>query len=153
MWLNIKENRHFIKEKVQGFIRKLYSWLLDKYFVFFEHQPTKSTCVVFAPHQDDETLGCGGTIIKKRCNGAPVKIVFMTDGNNSHKSVSETDLKDLRRKEALASSLALGVEKENVIFLDYVDGTLSDNYDKALMQVKKILNNSQLQEIFIPYNW
>ena len=151
MGLNMKENRHFIKEKVQGFIRKLYSWLLDKYFVFFEHQPTKSTCVVFAPHQDDETLGCGGTIIKKRCNGVPVKIVFMTDGNNSHKSVSEIDLKDIRRKEALASSLALGVEKENVIFLDYVDGMLSDNRDKALMQIKKILNDSQPQEIFIPY--
>jgi LmbE family N-acetylglucosaminyl deacetylase len=40
--------------------------------------------VVFSPHPDDETLGCGSTIIKKKRLGADVTIVFMTDGSKSH---------------------------------------------------------------------
>jgi hypothetical protein len=31
--------------------------------------------IIFSPHQDDETLGCGGTIIRKKRVGADVKIV------------------------------------------------------------------------------
>ena len=147
----MKENGSFFKEKVKWFLRKLYSWLLDKYFIFFERQLTENSCVIFAPHQDDETLGCGGAIIKKRRNGVPVKIVFMTDGNNSHKNVSKLDLKDIRRKEALESSLVLGVVEDDVIFLDYVDGKLSDYHEDAVMQVSKILNDIQPHEIFIPY--
>ena len=44
----------------------------------------KRSAIFFSPHQDDETLGCGGTIIRKKRMGAEVKIVFMTDGCNSH---------------------------------------------------------------------
>jgi len=42
------------------------------------------TATVFSPHPDDETLGCGGTIIKKKRAGAEVKIFYMTDGRKSH---------------------------------------------------------------------
>ena len=40
--------------------------------------------MVFAPHPDDETLGCGGTVVKLRRAGVDVHIVFMTDGRHSH---------------------------------------------------------------------
>ena len=40
----------------------------------------RAPAIVFAPHPDDETLGCGGTILKKRSLGAPVEVVFLTDG-------------------------------------------------------------------------
>src|SRR5687768_6580034 len=36
------------------------------------------SAMVFAPHPDDETLGCGGTILQKRRAGASMRIVFMT---------------------------------------------------------------------------
>src|SRR5687768_14178340 len=38
------------------------------------------SAVVFSPHYDDETLGVGGTVIRKRDCGAIVYLVFMTDG-------------------------------------------------------------------------
>lgn len=28
-----------------------------------------ASAIIFSPHQDDETLGCGGTIIRKRQGG------------------------------------------------------------------------------------
>src|SRR4030065_330273 len=51
----------------------------------------KSSAVIFAPHQDDETLGCGGTIMLKRKAGTPVACVFMTDGSTSHRSFMKDD--------------------------------------------------------------
>lgn len=36
--------------------------------------------LVLAPHQDDEALGCGGTILKYLEAGAKVIIVYLTDG-------------------------------------------------------------------------
>src|SRR5207248_577693 len=39
------------------------------------------SAIVFAPHQDDEVLGCGGTIVRKLRAGADVTVVFLTDGS------------------------------------------------------------------------
>ena len=36
--------------------------------------------VFVCPHPDDETLGCGGTIVQKRRAGARCTIVYLTDG-------------------------------------------------------------------------
>ena len=36
----------------------------------------RRSAVVFSPHFDDETLGCGGTILQKRRAGAAVSLVF-----------------------------------------------------------------------------
>ena len=41
--------------------------------------------LVVAPHQDDETLGCGGLIARKRYEGLPVHVVFITDGSATFK--------------------------------------------------------------------
>ena len=37
--------------------------------------------MVIAVHPDDETLGCGGTILKHLSNGDSVSVVFVTNGN------------------------------------------------------------------------
>src|SRR5438067_976178 len=44
---------------------------------------TSDSIMVIAPHQDDETFGCGGLIALQREGGATVKVVFLTDGGNS----------------------------------------------------------------------
>ena len=40
----------------------------------------KKTVIVFAPHPDDETWGCGGSIAKKISEGFEVIVVILTDG-------------------------------------------------------------------------
>ncbi len=37
--------------------------------------------LIIAPHPDDESLGCGGTIVKHITAGSKVKIVFLTNGD------------------------------------------------------------------------
>ena len=39
---------------------------------------------VFAPHPDDESLGCGGAIALLRNFELPVNIIVMSDGTLSH---------------------------------------------------------------------
>jgi len=112
---------------------------------------TKSA-IVFAPHPDDETLGCGGTIIKKKKLGANLKIIFMTDGCHSHSNlISATELKSIRAREALGASRILGVHERDVIFLNFEDGKLKNNMESAVAKVTEILFDHQPQVIFSPY--
>lgn len=110
------------------------------------------SAIVFSPHPDDETLGCGGTIIKKKRAGANIKVVYMTDGRHSHsRFIAENELKVIRQSEALAACRQLGLESENIIFLDYEDGKLRNNLDSAFDKVERILKEYEPDDIFIPY--
>ena len=66
----------------------------------------KEKIIVFAPHPDDETLGCGGTIAKRIVEGYEVIIVIMTDGRHSYlemlgidKDPTPNELKEIRKEE------------------------------------------------------
>src|SRR5262245_9367963 len=110
------------------------------------------SAVVFAPHQDDETLGCGGTILRKRRAGAEVKIVFMTDGAGSHSHLlAGPEMRSVRIREALAAARALGIEEDSVIFLDYPDGKLTEHRESAVMKVTELLQRSRPGQVFVPY--
>jgi LmbE family N-acetylglucosaminyl deacetylase len=112
----------------------------------------QKSAIVFAPHEDDETLGCGGTIVKKKQAGADVKIVFMTDGSGSHSQlISPNELKSMRKSEGIAAAGILGVRSQDVDFLEFVDGNLAGSQTKAIALVKSILERDRPEEIFIPY--
>src|SRR5665648_76920 len=58
---------------------------ISNYFVLFnlnsiEAPAVDSRVIVFAPHCDDETLGCAEFIKKTIKNGGQVKVVFITKG-------------------------------------------------------------------------
>ncbi|MBT6751868.1 MAG: PIG-L family deacetylase, partial [Desulfobacula sp.] len=38
------------------------------------------TALIFAPHPDDEVIGCGGAIIKHVENNDDVHVIILTDG-------------------------------------------------------------------------
>lgn len=55
--------------------------LEERRFIPFETtELTGHTVLVLAPHPDDESFGCGGSIILHCIHDDPVKIVFLTDG-------------------------------------------------------------------------
>ena len=110
------------------------------------------SAIVFAPHPDDETLGCGGTIIRKKAAGADVKIVFLTDGSRSHAAlIAKPDLKKIRRAEAIKATQALGIGTEDVIFLEFEDGRLSECEKAAGDRIQPLLSEHSPAEVFIPY--
>jgi len=110
------------------------------------------SAIVFSPHPDDETLGCGGTIIRKKRAGADIKVVYMTDGRHSHsRFIADNKLKVMRESEAIAACHELGLESANITFLDYEDGKLRKNMDSASDRVERILKEYEPDDIFIPY--
>jgi len=110
------------------------------------------SALVFAPHQDDETLGCGGTIILKKSAGARLGIVFMTDGGTSHSRLMAPEtVAEIREQEALSAAGMLGLESSDVHFLRFSSKELRDHKDEATSQVLAILGKQQPEEIFIPH--
>jgi LmbE family N-acetylglucosaminyl deacetylase len=146
--MNQVMNRAFLAKGWRGFCQ---NFLRSRHIT--EAEPSLSaTAIVFAPHQDDETLGCGGTMIRKRLAGARVKIVYLTDGSgaNAHLGViSPEELSQVRRGEAIAAAATLGVT--DVMFLDFQDGQLQRSRREAIAAVTQILQQEQPQEVFMPY--
>ncbi len=87
-----------------------------------------ASVLVVAPHPDDETFGCGGSVAILIRDRAVAHVVFVTDGGASHPghpSVAPVDLAARRRDEAQVATGILGVDRERVTFLDERDGTLA----------------------------
>jgi LmbE family N-acetylglucosaminyl deacetylase len=86
-------------------------WKLDHFREILEPQEVKieklKKVLVLAPHQDDEVIGCGGTLLRLKNNGASVSIAYLTDGSelsNPKESV------EIRRKEAQELCRNIGVQ-------------------------------------------
>lgn len=80
--------------------------------------------VVFAPHPDDESLGCGGLIAQARSRGREVRLIVLTDGSGSHptsNSFTPEMLRDLREAETLRAAAELGLPAADVVFLRLQD--------------------------------
>lgn len=108
--------------------------------------------IVLAPHPDDETLGCGGTILRKRRLGARVSVVFMTDGRASHRHLlSAAVLASIRTAEARAACATLGVDASQVVWLGYPDHELERHASQAVARVRDLLASSAAAEIFVPH--
>lgn len=115
------------------------------------NEELQSSAVVFAPHPDDETLGCGGTIIRKIQMGGRVDLVFMTDGSRSHSRViSPNKLKAIRETEAYAAARVLGVKDEHLTFLRFDNHRLSECEDEAIERVREVLKRCGASQVFVP---
>lgn len=115
--------------------------------------------VVIAPHQDDESLACGGLIARKRHEGLPVHVIFITDGSASHPGHARFPppaLAALRRGEALQALACLGVERSAIHFLDEPDGTLkaitAAHREALVRRLARQLQEIGAAELFLPCN-
>jgi LmbE family N-acetylglucosaminyl deacetylase len=79
-----------------------------------------ATCLVLAPHPDDESLGCGGLIAACCADGRPPLVVILTDGSMSHPTSRQyppANLVGLRESEAARAVDILGLPAGRLIFL------------------------------------
>ena len=92
--------------------------------------------LVFAPHSDDETLGCAGLIQQTVASGGTAKIVILTNGDAFTAAVERQyrrlrpspadylQFAALRQRESRSALQSLGVPAENVQFFGFPDGGL-----------------------------
>ena len=109
--------------------------------------------MVFAPHQDDECLGCGGTIARLRAAEVATDIVFLTDGGHSHgHAMPRSEMAPRRRDEALAAAAVLGVAANRVQFLGYEDRRLADHSAEAIECCAAIMADRKPYRVFVTYS-
>ena len=74
--------------------------------------PGGQRVLVVAPHPDDETIGCGGTLLRHRDAGDRVWVCFVTDGRGIRRQGADADLyAQQRRAEAARAAAILGAER------------------------------------------
>jgi LmbE family N-acetylglucosaminyl deacetylase len=81
------------------------------------------TCLILAPHPDDESLGCGGLIAACVAAGRHPLVVVLTDGAGSHQSreYPPERLRAVRASEVLAAVSHLGLSPDRIVFMDEPD--------------------------------
>jgi len=89
--------------------------------------------LVLAPHPDDEVLGCAGIIQQAQRLHLPVRIIFLTYGDNNEWSFllfrkhpvlvpqAVRNMGTIRRTEAVAAARELGLLPQQLTFLGYPD--------------------------------
>jgi LmbE family N-acetylglucosaminyl deacetylase len=83
----------------------------------------RGTCLILAPHPDDESLGCGGLIARCVSVGRAPLVVILTDGAGSHRSAAYPPerLRAVREQEAVAAVTVLGLSPHRLAFLGEAD--------------------------------
>jgi LmbE family N-acetylglucosaminyl deacetylase len=142
-------------------IQYIHANLLSRWILRWGSQPLKlshKSAIVFSPHQDDETFGCGGMIAQKREQGLSVVVIFLTDGRGSHSSDLniQDEIIQIRKQEALNALGILGVQPSEIYFLDKPDGTLPDlkleEREQTIKQISELLQRYQPGEVYVPHH-
>lgn len=127
---------------------------LDRGLICGPAPDLRKSAVIIAPHQDDEVLGCGGTIARKVEEGVEVHLVFMTDGATSHRRfIPSAELVRIRHDEAIEAARILGVPESRVNFLEFPDGRLHTAREAAVSRITALLATLRPEEVFVPYRF
>ena len=104
--------------------------------------PSHQRVCIFAPHPDDEVLGCGGLLQQLAANGNPIVLVHVTNGTQSHpnsKIYPPEKLNIIRPQESAIALEVLGVERQvTTIALNISDGTVFAQKDQLYQKLAAI---------------
>jgi LmbE family N-acetylglucosaminyl deacetylase len=106
--------------------------------------------LVLAPHPDDETLGCGGTVALYVSRGVEVYLAVISDGGKiAHEFAEENiDIVEARKKESMEASGVLGVKE--TYFLGFPDGELKSHEDEIAARIEEIILQCNPDIVFSP---
>lgn len=121
-------------------------------------QSLPGVTVVIAPHPDDESLGCGGTIALLKNEGKEVHLIFVSDGSMSHplsKKYNTDKLILLREAEALSAAKILGIPAIHCSFMRLQDGAVPTfgeiGFKDAVIKMTVLLKKIKPKTIFLPW--
>ena len=97
------------------------------------------SALVLAPHADDETIGCGGTILAKTAAGTAVRVVIAADGGDP-----------VRRAECVEACRRLGVHEDDVKFLGFPDGALGEHVAEIVELLRALVRDFSPSELYAP---
>ena len=139
---------------VAAWVRRARALLTDRDPLFelpeLLEKPEGTRVLVVAPHPDDETIGCGGTLYKHHLAGDHITAVFMTDGSQGEKlagGISGQALVELREREARAATAVLGINE--CIFLRNPDASLRCS-PQTVGQLDSLFDSLRPDVVYVP---
>src|SRR5260221_5767434 len=108
-----------------------------------------NTVVVIAPHPDDESIGCGGTLAKHVALGARVVVAYLTSGELGLKQLPREEAWKVREAEARKAARTLGLKA--TYFLRGPDWMISDHVEKVAADLRPILAKEAPELIYLPH--
>jgi len=104
--------------------------------------------LVFSPHPDDETLGCGGTLAKLVQAGAHVRVVLMSDGEKGYPQGFDPSKAGAARKQEFISAMAvLGIT--DIGFFGLPDAEIHHS-ETLITAITQEFENYAPQWLYIP---
>ena len=118
---------------------KMYEYIQPflKYSLPLEESLPGKKVLVLAPHQDDESIGCGGTLIKHTKEGGRLEIAFCTSGGEK------------RMYEAKDAAKILGARISH--FLQFDIRSLYKNTSLLADRFTELFNRVKPDIIFLPF--
>lgn len=104
--------------------------------------------LVIAPHPDDESIGCGGTLLRHVKDGDTVQVVFLTSGEKGGHGLSVAETIRVREAEARKAAKILGVR--HLEFWRLPDGAVRPSRD-AVDRLRKKLQEFQPHTIYVTH--
>jgi LmbE family N-acetylglucosaminyl deacetylase len=105
--------------------------------------------LVLAPHPDDETIGCGGSILLHAKKGDRVSVVFLTSGELGLRHLPRKSAWAVREAEAKRASRLLRLKR--VSFFRCSDWGLSEQISKAARQLATVLKKEKPVLLYLPH--
>lgn len=109
--------------------------------------------LIFAPHPDDEVIGCGGLIARLVRQGRIPHIVVMTGGEGSHTSCCNTSKEEIikaRRRLTRNALTILGIPESHIHELNFADGNINGN-DPEVKKLRQLVADINPESVFVPH--
>ena len=108
-----------------------------------------SRILVLAPHPDDESIGCGGTLLHHKKIGDKVQVVILTSGEKGGHGRAEAETIRVREAEARAAGKILGISE--IEFWHLPDGAVRPTRD-AIERLRKRLARFKPDRIYVTHD-
>ena len=128
----------FIKKQIKKLLTNIGPWeniVLESLEISYG-----DNILILAPHADDESIGCGGLMLKhSNC----ISVICLTDGSEGDPSIEKSELIEIRKKEFENAMSFAKIKKYSS--LEIQDGTLKKEFD-----VFKKIDIESYNYIFVP---
>lgn len=112
--------------------------------------PLVSRVLAIAPHPDDETIGCGGTLARLAAAGAHIEVVLVTDGGATLTSPRTTSVvRSRRRLEAVAACSILGLDAPRCLGLP--DGDVPGHLAQLEDALEEVIDDTRPDLLLAPW--
>ncbi len=105
--------------------------------------------MVVAPHPDDESIGCGGSICNHVAGGDPVTVAYLSSGERGLAHLAPEEAVRVREAEAEAAASVLGLSGTE--FLRLPDSLLGSCVDEAAARLAGVVEESRPELLYLPH--